>query len=472
MRKLFLSLIACTAISIAFAQNNPFAGTWAGKLNVGVELRIVFHISDNGKGGIAATIDSPDQGAFGMKADTAYLAGTTINITMGKVGASVNGQLINDSTIEGHFKQSAELPLTLKKTLVVEERKRPQQPKPPYPYRSEDVEYDNADRSLHYGATLTIPDGTGPFPAVVLITGSGQQARDEDLMGHKPFLVLADALTRNGIAVLRVDDRGIGKSTGDFNASTSADFAKDVNTSVDYLLSRAEVNKKKLGLIGHSEGGMIAPMVATSRKDIAFVVLLAAPGIKIDSLMAEQNARILLSTGISEQAVNLYTPVYRKITQLMTSTTDSATALQAVNSYLDQWVKKSDTAIIKELGLTDPVERTKMSSSMIHTFNKDWFRYFFVFDPAPYLKKMTGKVLALNGDKDIQVIASSNIPGIEAALKKSKVKTYKAKILPGLNHLFQTCKTCTVMEYGQLEETFSPVALQEINDWLNKEVKN
>lgn len=471
MKKYILTPFACLILSAAFSQTGSFTGTWTGKVNVGVELRAVFHFKQNDNGSIKATFDSPDQSAFGLKCDTTIVNGNQITVEMTDLRASFTGRLLNDSTIDGVMKQGVEFPLVLKRTTASLENKHSQEPQPPFPYRSEDVEYDNADKSLHYGATLTLPNGNGPFPAVVLITGSGPQNRNEELMGHKPFLVLSDALTRNGIAVLRVDDRGVGKSTGIFNNATSADFAKDVSTSVDYLLKRSEVDKKKIGLIGHSEGGMIAPIVATSRKDIAFVVLLAGPGIKIDQLMVEQNTAIFRAAGISQKAIDSYIPVYKKLAQALVNATDSAAALKAGTDYLNQWVAGADTAILRELGMEKETDRNNMAKAMAQAYSRTWFKYFLAFDPQPYLQKLTGKVLALNGDKDIQVVAASNLAGIESALKKSKVKSYSVKSLPGLNHLFQNCKTCTLMEYGQLEETFSPTALQEINDWLTKEIK-
>ena len=295
-RSFFIAFFLFALMICGIAQSNDrFTGVWEGKLNIGVELRVVFHISDNGKGALVSTTDSPDQSVFGIKCDTTIIIGEKITIEIKELGGSFAGQLLNDSTIDGKIIQGVELPIILKKVSKPSERMRPQTPPPPPPQKSEDIEYDNADQSLHYGATITIPEGKGPFPAAVLITGSGAQNRDEEIMGHKLFAVIADQLTRKGFIILRVDDRGIGKSTGKFGEATSADFAKDVTTSINYLLSRPEVNPKKLGLIGHSEGGMIAPMVAADRKDIDFIILLAGPGVKIIDL----NGNIVLAKQIN-----------------------------------------------------------------------------------------------------------------------------------------------------------------------------
>jgi len=311
--------------SNAFSQTDLYTGTWEGKIKAGVELRIVFHIKDKGNGTIVSTLDSPDQGAFGITCDTTYTNETGIHIEIRKINGGYAGKLINDSSINGSFTQGMSIPLPLKKVDKPSERKRPQTPQPPFPYDSYDVEYDNGDRSVHFGATLTVPKPdpniryikAPEWPVALLITGSGQEDRDETIMGHKPFAVIADYLSRNGYAVLRVDDRGVGKTTGDVANATSADFAKDVEAGIDFLKTRKDIDKNKIGLIGHSEGGMIAPMVASHRSDIAFIILLAGPGIKIRDLMAEQNAAILRSTNVSEKAVQSFIPVFKKVMNLM-----------------------------------------------------------------------------------------------------------------------------------------------------------
>ncbi|MBL0336471.1 MAG: alpha/beta fold hydrolase [Chitinophagaceae bacterium] len=448
------------------AQNPaPYVGTWAGVLNVGVELRIVFHFESPDGKTLKGRGDSPDQGAFGFPLDTVFIENEKLNLQLKGVNASFAGTLVNDTTMEGIFTQGADIPLTLKKTSQpVKKMERPQTPKAPFPYKAVDVRYQNADKSISFGATITIPDGQGPFPAVVMITGSGVQNRDEEILGHKPFAVIADYLTRRGIIVLRVDDRGIGTTTRGDSTVTSADFAKDVSAGVDYLLTRTEVNKKRIGLVGHSEGGMIAPMVATSRKDISFIVLLAGPGVKIAELMKAQSKAVVQTTGISEKAVTAFGNYYEAIIGLVISgEKDLHGACQKV---IQHWVATTDPEIVKEIGLTDKIDQDKTANLIADEFNKPWFRYFLQFDPQPYLQKLKCKVLALNGDKDIQVIASQNIPGIEAALKKSKSPAYETHILPGLNHLFQHCKACDVKEYGSLEETFSEDVLKMMVEWI------
>jgi uncharacterized protein len=472
MRKLFIISSMMLAATMLQAQDSRFAGTWEGVLNVGIELRIVFHIKQNPSGSLTATADSPDQSAFGIPCDTVVTAGNTIDIEMNSLKANFNGKLVNDSTIEGTFTQGASFTLHLKKgNKAVAEIKRPQSPKPPFPYKSEEVEYDNNDKSIRFGATITIPGGNGPFPAALLITGSGPQNRDEEILGHKPFAVLADHLTTKGYIVLRVDDRGTGKTTGRFETATSEDFANDVHAGIEYLLQRPEVNRKKIGLIGHSEGGMIAPMVATSRKDIDFIVLMAAPGVPITNLMTDQNAAILRTAGISENAVASYSILYRKILQHATVAKDTVTLLENLRKSITEWTTTANKNILLELGLDDPTARESMASTIAHTMASPWFRYFLSFDPAPYIEKLQVKTLVINGDRDIQVISSSNLKGIRESLKKSKAKQVEIKELPGLNHLFQECKTCKLEEYGQIEQTISPIVLETISGWLDKNVR-
>ncbi|MFZ9388343.1 MAG: alpha/beta hydrolase family protein [Chitinophagaceae bacterium] len=469
---LFAAFFVSGWLLISNAQSvTGFAGTWQGTLQVGMDLRIVFHIRDDGKGGYTATADSPDQSAYGLKCDKTSASGNEITITMDDLRASYTGKLVNDTTITGTFIQGAELPLTLVKKEKIEERKRPQTPRPPFPYRSEDIVFSTGDGSLTYGATLTIPEGKGPFPAALLITGSGAQNRDEEIFGHKPFAVIADHLTRKGIIVMRVDDRGVGKSTGNFQLATSADFATDVNNSLDYLLARPETDPKKTGLIGHSEGGMIAPMVAANRKNIAFVILLAGPGVQIIDLMAEQNEAVARSSGVSEKALPEIKPLFREIARANLRSKDSSEAFSGALAAVESWAAGKDPAILNELQLSTREEREKYIENSNKSLQTPWFRYFLAFDPGPYLEKLKCKVLALNGDRDIQVVASQNLQGIEASLKKGRSKEYKVISLPGLNHLFQTCQTCTIREYAQLEETFSPVALNIISDWLEKQLR-
>jgi uncharacterized protein len=460
-------------------DNSSYKNNWEGTLDLGVKLRIVFHIKDNGAGGLIATADSPDQSAYGFKCDTVYVSANFITIELRDLNASFTGSLINDSVIQGTFKQNAEVPLTLKKVKTASGRLRPQQPTPPFPYFIYDVGYENSDKTIRYGATLTVPKPDSGrvyikspvYPVAILITGSGQQDRDETLAGHKPFAVIADHLSRNGFAVLRVDDRGIGQSTGDVKNATSADFAKDVEASINYLLTRSDIDKKKIGLIGHSEGGMIAPIVANSRTDICFIILLAAPGIPILDLMAEQNEAILTSSAIDPEAVKKFIPLYKRIIPAIANAKDSSFARSLAVGIAMDWAMKTDQKTKESLGFTDEQSIRDFASHLVPAVYTTWYHYFINYDPQPPLQKIKAKVLALNGSKDLQVISSSNLAGIKASLKKSKSPAYEVMEINGLNHLFQRCSRCTLTEYAELEETFSPEVLQIMTQWLNRNVK-
>jgi len=332
---------------------------------------------------------------------------------------------------------------------------RPQHPKEPYPYREEFVTVENSKADCTLAGTLTLPKEAGKYPAVVLISGSGPQDRDETLLGHKPFLVIADHLTRQGVAVLRFDDRGIGESTGDFASATSFDFATDVFQLVKFLKKHKEINPDRIGLIGHSEGGLIAPMVAAKLPGkLAHVVLLAGTGIDGAAILESQ------SRAMSE-ASDKATP--EEIEEGMEALNKIVQAIK--DGLADDDVEK----LIKEMAADeeDADEAAAMTAGM-DQMTTPWFRYFIKYDPIPALKKTTCPVLALNGDKDLQVLADLNLPAIEQALKDSGNDDFRCVSLPGLNHLFQECETGSPLEYQSIEETFSIKALEEISDWVLK----
>lgn len=344
--------------------------------------------------------------------------------------------------------------------------KRPQEPLKPYPYLSEEVTFQNTQASITLAGTLTLPSAEGNYPAVILISGSGAQNRDEEISGHRPFLIIADHLTKNGIAVLRYDDRGIGKSTGDFRAATTVDFAADVASAVAYLKTRKEINKDKIGLIGHSEGGIVAPMVASSSEDVSFIVLLAAPGIEIKKVLMMQQELIPRALGASESDVQKSIAISEKAFQMISTTDDR----QTLKADLAKLIEENYDNIPAKLR---PPKMTKeqivaMQSDML---SSPWYQNLLNYDPAPTLEKVTCPVLALNGEKDIQVTPKENLTGISDALKKGGNINVTIKELPNLNHLFQECETGSLMEYETIEQTFSPVALRETSDWILKKVK-
>jgi uncharacterized protein len=467
----------------SYAQN--ITGTWEGSLNVqGNQIPIVFHISKDSANKLIASFDSPSQHAFNLPCSEVILKDDSVNLIMPIIKGKYTGLLSKDNKqVDGFwFQGPGSLPLSITKTsetAVVKEHKRPQTPKPPFPYNSDDVVYMNADKSLQYGATLTYPKtdsinlsaNAKTYPAVLLITGSGQQDRDENLFDHKPFAIIADYLTRNGFAVLRVDDQGIGKSTGNFGQATTADFAKDVEASLDFLEKQSMVNKEKIGLIGHSEGGMIAPMVADERKEIEFIVLLAGPGIPIIDLMQQQMEAVSLSEGSSPAEAKAGGQLMHIVWEEAVKNEDSATTVKNIRMKIDTWSKTLDTGTLAKIKKNNTSAINSQIAQAMSLLNGKWYKYFISFNPQPYLQKLNCKVLALNGSKDVQVVAEPNLNGIRSSLKKSKSPEYEVIEIPGLNHLFQTCIKCSPSEYNDLEESFSPKALDIMGNWLQKNVQ-
>jgi hypothetical protein len=367
----------------------------------------------------------------------------------------------------GQFKQGGfTLPLTLKKTDKPTEVKRPQEPKKPYPYVEEEVSYENKKAGVKLAGTLTLPQGKGPFPAVLLITGSGAQDRNEAILGHKPFLVLADHLTRKGIAVLRVDDRGVGGSTGNVSQATSEDFAGDALAGVEFLKSRKEINPKKIGLIGHSEGGIVAPMAAVKSKDIAFIVLMAGTGLTGEEILYLQGELISRAAGAHLLDVAAQRRLQEQMFAVVLSETDNARAEKKLREILAEEVSKLSEEEKKAAGSASGAMEAQIKSVL-----SPWFRFFLTYDPKPTLRKVKCPVLAINGEKDLQVPPKENLRAIEEALKAGRNKDFTIKELPKLNHLFQTCTTGSLSEYSQIEETIAPVALETIADWIVKRTK-
>jgi len=437
------------------AKPSDIDGAWMGSLDTGaLKLRVIFHIV-NTEDGLTATLDSPDQGAKGLPVTSVTRDEASLKMEAKQLGGVFEGKIAADrSAIEGTWKQGgANLPLVLKpvKDQSELERKHPQNPVKPYPYREEEVSYDNKVQSVTLAATLTLPQGKGPFPGVLLITGSGPQDRDESLLGHKPFLVLSDYLTRQGIGVLRADDRGTGKSTGNFGAATTADFATDAEAGVAYLKTRSEIDAHKIGLVGHSEGGIIAPMVAARNPNVAFIVMMAGSGVRGDEILSTQLQAIEEASGKSHEEATKDAAHEREVLTLIETEKDEAV--------LEKELKAKLSADVPE----------PQVGAQIKTLTSPWFRYFLTYDPATALRKVTCPVLAINGEKDTQVPPKENLPAIRKALEQAGNKHFEADELPGLNHLFQTAKTGSPAEYAEIEETISPVALDKMASWILKQ---
>ncbi|KPK82153.1 MAG: hypothetical protein AMS27_14830 [Bacteroides sp. SM23_62_1] len=466
MKKITLFILTILIIFSTYGQD--ITGDWNGILKVqGMQLRVVFHITQTAEG-YGATMDSPDQGAYGIPVTSTSYEESELLIKISNLGVEYKGILgVNDS-ISGTFTQMGySFPLNLSREMPEKEAmNRPQEQVEPYAYYVEDVRFDNQEDHITLAGTLTMPQKDGQFPAVILISGSGPQNRDEEVFSHKPFLVLSDHLTKNGIAVLRFDDRGTAESTGDFTFATSPDFASDVESALKYLQTRKEINKKQIGLIGHSEGGIIAPMVAVSSKDISFIVLLAGTGIPGDELLLMQQEMILKANGSSEDDLHKAKTITKGAYKIITENQNTDSIKPELTAFFKQNANNFPDALKPE-----GISEDDLIALQVNQLTSPWMIFFMKYNPAPTLEKVKCPVLAINGEKDLQVPAEVNLVAIEKALKKGGNKNVTIKALPGLNHLFQECETGLPAEYSEIEQTISPAALSEITDWILGQVK-
>lgn len=460
MKKIVGLIVAILLTANLYSQD--ISGSWYGVLDVGgTKIRIVFNLEKTDQG-YAATMDSPDQGAVGIPVTETRYEHPEINLKLSDFRIEYSG-VVSDSVIKGTFNQAGmDIPLDLtraviEKPVIIKK----QDPKEPYPYNSSDVTFPNNDAGITLAGTFTVPKGEGKYPAVVLISGSGPQDRNEEIFGHKPFLVISDYLTRQGIAVLRYDDRGTAESTGDFQAATTYDFAGDAQAAVAWLMSRPEVDQKRIGLIGHSEGGVIAPMVANRTKDVSFIVLLAGTGIPGDELLLMQAELIGRADGSSEEDLKRTREMNRAIFDLIAGIDDTEELKAELEVFLMQLAKDNP-----DMMMVEGVDQSEVISGTVEAYTGPWMRYFLKHDPATELEKVKCHVLALNGTNDLQVPAEVNLKAIEAAVKRGGNNNVTIKEYKKLNHLFQNSKTGHPSEYGEIKETFSPKVMKDISKWI------
>jgi len=447
-------------------------GIWLGKLEIPTgSLRIVINVSKRPDGAFLSTLDSPDQGAKGIPVAKTTYADGLFKMDASVLHASFEGKLSTDGQkIVGTFKQGGELPLTLVRVTKAPDpvvRKRPQTPQRPYPYLEREVVYENKSAGIKLAGTLTLPKTGGPFPAVLLITGSGAQDRDEALLGHRPFLILSDYLTRRGIAVLRVDDRSVGGSGGNIATSTTNDFVGDVLAGVAFLKEQKEIDPKRIGLCGHSEGGVIAPMAASRYKDVAFIVMMAGTGVPGDEIIYKQSYLIAKAAGAPESALKQNEEAQHQAFAILEQEKDPAVIEKRLKALRDEAIAKLPEDQKKAAESQEAAFKAQMSS-----YQSPWFRYFLSLDPRVALRQVHCPTLVLNGEKDMQVDPTQNVPEVEKALKEAGNKDVLVRILPGLNHLFQNCTTGSPNEYESIEETMSPAALKVIGDWIEQHTKS
>jgi len=448
MKRVTLLITVLFFCLTAFSQD--ITGSWNGVLDYGTgTLRLVIHIEEK-DGVYSSTLDSPDQGIDGIKTTNTILKKKTLTINIAKLFAAFEGK-VKKNSIEGTFTQyGTSFPLVLKRGSV--EINRPQEPKPPYPYHSEDVYFENKQADIKLAGTLTYPKEGNNFPAVVLITGSGGQNRDEEIFNHRPFLVLADYLTRQGIAVLRYDDRGVGESKGTYITASIQDFATDALAAVKYLKTRPEINPSQIGLLGHSEGGSISFIASADNKDIAFIVSMAGVAIKGDSLMKLQRYAIAKAANISDEDVAKNERLIVQISEII-----EKHSADSVFNHPDLFVDEIIPADMKN-------NRLARSKYQDHLFGMAAPEIYSLmsYNPVEDLQKILCPVFAVNGEKDLQVPAYVNLQNFEKWLQgKATTKKY-----PNLNHMFQHCKTGLVDEYSRIEETMSEEVLEDIAKWI------
>jgi len=463
--KTLLPFIIVFIISIVSVFSQDISGDWSGKAKRGDKLiNFIFKIKqENAK--YSSTMDVPTFRVSGIKPSATTFTNGNLTIDGSNVGMSYVG-IFNSETqqFEGTYKEGGiEMVLNLKKGAVkISDSRKPQEPVKPYPYYEEEVVFENIEAKISLAGTLTLPNKNGKFPVAILISGSGPQDRDESFMGHKPFLVLSDYLTRKGIGVLRFDDRGVGKSTGDFGIATTEDFSKDVLSAIAYLKTRNDVDVKNIGLIGHSEGGIIAPLAANNSKDIAFMVLLASTGVSGAELSVMQS-KTLRQFPVKDEVT--FEKNTRKAIAIVTSDKSESEIEKELTTHYNDFLRPILTS------LNVPDEKINLFiESQLKTSLKPWSRYFLQYNPADEIEKLQIPVLSLNGSKDSQVNAKINQEEIRKALVKGGNKDFKILELDNLNHFFQECETGRMDEYRKIEQTFSPIALKEISNWIIERV--
>ncbi len=469
MKKIFLRIVifSLSAISVFAQSDSNLEGNWLGAIEVsGAKLRAVLKIKKTGDA-YAATLDSIDQGAKDLPIDSITQKDKTVAFSSAALGMNFEGTLNEKGDeISGMLKQGgANFSLILRRADgVIGAKKRPQNPQKPYPYAETEVAYKNVKDNVRLAGTLTLPrGGAGKFPAVLLISGSGSQDRDETIFEHRPFLVLADYLTRRGIAVLRVDDRGVNGSDSGSPTATMENLTDDVLAGVEFLKSRPEIDPKKIGLIGHSEGGSIAPLAATRSKDIAFIVMLAGPGQTGADVILTQIALLSKAGGAGAEIIAQRVDLQKSLFAVIEAEPNDKRAAEKISALLDARAGKMNEPDKANFALM--VADIKANFPILFS---PPYRFFLAYNPRPVLERVKIPLLALNGENDLQVSAKENLQIISDALKKGGSKDFTVKSFPKLNHLFQTSNTGLVAEYGEIEETIAPTVLETISDWILK----
>ena len=440
----------------AQVANFDVRGNWIGELNVGANIEMIFKVT--GINDLSCSLDVPLQGAMDIPAHVEETV-QSVRFHVKAINGLFDGKKIDSITLEGNWKQNGGIyPMKfVKRQGAIEPPKRPQTPKGPFPYSSEEITVKSSIGTL--AGTITKPNGKGPFPAIVLITGSGSQDRDETIFNHKPFFVLADALTKAGFAVLRMDDRGVGLSEGDPAKATTRDLAEDIYAGVRALHGQSGIDTNRIGLIGHSEGGMIAQILAaTYPQDIAFICSMAGLGISGFDVLVWQTRKVTSKTMPMSEVENSVVRQRTLLTMIQEST-DSLKLRAQLTDSLGSWAVQQQRMFV----VNSPEFRAQLNQ-----LQSPWLKYFITYDPEIFLRNVKCPVFAINGSEDMQVESDRNLKSIESLLEKHGNKHYRIKEYSGMNHLFQRCTTCDIEEYAKIETTIEQEVIDDIIAWLKE----
>jgi alpha/beta superfamily hydrolase len=453
MKNHFILFLMTTFSLSLFAQD--ITGNWTGMITGPKgSIEINFSISKK-QNTLESSIDVPFNGIFEFKAEQTTFKDSILIMTFPKLNLVYEGKFKNPSKITGDLSRGGN-PITLNLKPVKTNIKRPQEPKPPFDYYTENVAFKNSE-GIPIKGTLSLPKKNGKFPVVIIISGSGPHDRVGEMYRHKPYLVIADHLTKNGIGVLRYDERGIGESGGDFKTATISEFSDDVSSAVTYLKTRKDIDKKKIGLVGHSLGGIIGPKVASERNDVSFLVLMAAPGLNGDELMLMQKAAFEKEMGLNDEQVEFGQKMMKNTFAIITETNlDNKTLKDSLHSFY-----------IKNYGLMIPENQRE---AMVNQIGSSEVVSLIRSQPSEFLEKVNCPVLAINGSKDLQVTPKKNLEAIKTSLEKNGNSDFKILEFENLNHLFQESETGSLTEYAQIEQSISPDVLKKITSWISEQV--
>ncbi len=464
---MFLSVVAIitiTTVQLSAQSNtlNSLEGIWIGKLEIpnNAVLRMGIIVNKDG----SAALNIIDQATGNIPIDEVLYVGDTVSFKINRLGITIKGNIstAKDSIWSTYKQRGGEFTLNLGLVDELPQLKRPQTPKEPFGYASDEIEFENKEANVKLQGTLTLPESKAKVPVVVLLSGSGQQGRDQDIGGHKHFWVVADYLSENGIAVLRMDDRGFGGSTGDFKTSTTGDFAKDALAAVDYLKNRKEIDVNQIGLIGHSEGGAVAVIAASQSNDVKFIISLSGGIVNFGDIHIYQISDRLRSQSVPEENIELEMEWRRKLNELVREPTDSAVAAEKM------W---SAYKLLPEEDIKTMNWPEGRMNHMVSQLLSPWWRYSISLDVISLYMDLDCPALLLFGEKDVQAIANDNMPLIEEAVNANEKTNITIQLIGGVNHLFQTAGTGSEYEYIQIEETISPEVLKLLSEWILKDIK-